>query len=161
MTGRELHWSVKGREFAIRIEESDVYVDGESTPFRILEKTAHGAVIEIKGQTQRVFVLRERTGCTVWWNGKTYRLERGNTRGRGTGDISGGASGKIHAPMPGKILRVEVQAGIEVQEKQALLVMESMKMETTIPSPKSGRVSEIRVQPGQAVEMGELLLLIE
>ena len=63
--------------------------------------------------------------------------------------------------MPGKVLRIDVRAGDTVEEKQALVIMESMKMESALRAPKAGRVTAIRCEPGQIVEMGELLMLIE
>ena len=164
MTKRDLHWTVNGTEFAVRIEESrdrgTIYVDSQPTTFRILEQTPHGTVIDIDGLTQRVFVVRDRTGCTVWWNGRTFRLERS-----GRNDVAHLAAtagtGEIRSPMPGKVLRIEVKPGDAVDEKQPLLVLESMKMETTIASNKAGRVTEIHVEPGQVVDMAELLLTVE
>jgi biotin carboxyl carrier protein len=48
-----------------------------------------------------------------------------------------------------------------VAHMQGVLVVEAMKMENEIKSPKAGKVTEIKVTPGQAVEKGELLLVIE
>ena len=63
--------------------------------------------------------------------------------------------------MPGKILQVEVAVGDTVTERQAVIVMESMKMENTLHAPRAGVVSEVRCKPGQTVDMGEILLVIE
>ena len=71
------------------------------------------------------------------------------------------ASGDIKAPMPGKVLQVLVSAGDKVEEGQALLVLEAMKMENVIKSTSEGTVSDIPVSPGQAVEKGGLLVAFE
>ena len=71
------------------------------------------------------------------------------------------ASGDIKAPMPGKVLQVLVNAGDKVEEGQALLVLEAMKMENVIKSTSEGTVSDILVSPGQAVEKGGLLVAFE
>ena len=71
------------------------------------------------------------------------------------------ASGDIKAPMPGKVLQVLVNAGDKVEEGQALLVLEAMKMENVIKSTSEGTVSDIPVSPGQAVEKGGLLVAFE
>ena len=63
--------------------------------------------------------------------------------------------------MPGKLLRLEVAVGDTVTEKQTVATMESMKMESALHAPKSGRISEIRRQPGEVVEMGEILMVVE
>lgn len=71
------------------------------------------------------------------------------------------ASGDIKAPMPGKVLQVLVNAGDKVEEGQALLVLEAMKMENVIKSTSEGTISDIPVSPGQAVEKGGLLVAFE
>ena len=71
------------------------------------------------------------------------------------------SSGDIKAPMPGKVLQVLVNAGDKVEEGQALLVLEAMKMENVIKSTSEGTVSDIPVSPGQAVEKGGLLVAFE
>lgn len=71
------------------------------------------------------------------------------------------ASGDIKAPMPGKVLQVLVNAGDTVEEGQALLVLEAMKMENVIKAIAEGTVLDIPVSPGQAVEKGSLLVAFE
>ncbi len=63
--------------------------------------------------------------------------------------------------MPGTILAVKVAAGDEVQSGQVLVVMESMKMELSLESPRAGTVASVMVEPGQLVERGGLLLELE
>jgi len=68
---------------------------------------------------------------------------------------------EVKAMMPGRIVNVLVQAGDEVIHHQGLVVVEAMKMENELKSPKAGKVVEVRVSPGQTVEKGELLVIIE
>lgn len=67
----------------------------------------------------------------------------------------------LEAPMVGKILRIEKQAGAHVDEDEVVLVMEAMKMEIPIVAPVGGTVKEIKVSPGQAVEAEEALAIID
>jgi biotin carboxyl carrier protein len=67
----------------------------------------------------------------------------------------------VCAPMPGRIVRVLVAAGDEVREGQGLVVVEAMKMENEMRSPKGGRVVEVHVREGQAVENGAKLVAVE
>lgn len=66
----------------------------------------------------------------------------------------------VRAPMPGLISRIEVQLGEEVTSGKGLLVLEAMKMENEIRSPKHGRVQSIHVEKGKPVEKGEPLVTI-
>lgn len=67
----------------------------------------------------------------------------------------------VTAVMPGKVVRVLVVEGQDVMPEQGLLVIEAMKMENEIPAPRAGKVKSISVQPGQAVESGAELLVME
>jgi acetyl-CoA/propionyl-CoA carboxylase biotin carboxyl carrier protein len=69
--------------------------------------------------------------------------------------------GEITAPMQGTILLVSVEPGQEVEGGQPLMVLEAMKMETTITAPSAGRLVEVRVAPGQSVGAGEVLAVVD
>ena len=68
---------------------------------------------------------------------------------------------RIEAPMPGLILSVHVSAGDRVQEGDPLLILEAMKMENVILSPREGVIREVAVQQGAAVDKKSLLVEFE
>jgi biotin carboxyl carrier protein len=65
------------------------------------------------------------------------------------------------APMPGRVVRVLLGAGDEVTLGQGVLVVEAMKMQNEIKSPKSGRIVEVRVTEGAAVNANQVLAVVE
>jgi len=67
-------------------------------------------------------------------------------------------SGKIIAPMPGSVLRVDVAVGDSVTKGQSLLVLEAMKMEHTISAPFDGVIVEISVKQGQQMKPKEFMV---
>ncbi len=67
----------------------------------------------------------------------------------------------IEAPMPGLILEVSVTEGQEVQEGDPLLILEAMKMENVITSPRNGTIKSIPIRQGQAVEKKHVLITFE
>lgn len=67
----------------------------------------------------------------------------------------------IRAPMPGKVVKVLVEAGAEVTEGQGIVVIEAMKMENELRATKNGTVAAILVKEGQTVEGGTELARIE
>jgi acetyl/propionyl-CoA carboxylase alpha subunit len=70
-------------------------------------------------------------------------------------------AGSLHAPMPGKVIRVEVSEGDTVEEGQVLIVMEAMKMEHTLRAPQKGVVKAVRTQAGDQVDAEQVLVLVE
>jgi biotin carboxyl carrier protein len=67
---------------------------------------------------------------------------------------------RIDAPMPGKVVRVLVKAGDEVTEGQGIIVVEAMKMENELKSPKAGKITELLAVEGAAVESGAKLAVV-
>ncbi|MCB0382878.1 MAG: acetyl-CoA carboxylase biotin carboxyl carrier protein subunit [Psychroserpens sp.] len=67
----------------------------------------------------------------------------------------------IKAPMPGLILEINVSEGQQVQEDEALLILEAMKMENVITSPREGIIKTIKVKQGETVDKNSLLIEFE
>jgi len=67
----------------------------------------------------------------------------------------------IKAPMPGLILEINVSTGQHVKEDDALLILEAMKMENILTSPRDGVIKSILVKKGEAVDKGSLLIEFE
>jgi biotin carboxyl carrier protein len=93
------------------------------------------------------------------WRGLLFQLEDEDEATAG----SRGAAGpvKIKAVMPGRVVRVFVAPGDVVETDQGLMVIEAMKMQNEVKSPRSGKVTQLRVQGGATVAAGELLAVIE
>jgi biotin carboxyl carrier protein len=68
---------------------------------------------------------------------------------------------EIIAPMPGKVVRVQTEAGAAVEKGAGVIVVEAMKMQNEMKSPRDGVVVSINVKPGDTVNAGEILAVIE
>jgi len=160
MTSRELHWTVGNQQVVGRIEESKgqgtFHISGKAIPFRILD-TSH---IEISGKRHRFYVIHNRESFTVWLDGRTYYLQQAKKITEPQLK-DGPATGEVRALMPGKLVRFTVHDGDAVSEKQIVAIMESMKMETALFAPMAGRVAEVRFKPGDVIEMGDIVIVIE
>ena len=92
-------------------------------------------------------------------NGKTYDvtvkdgIEKATSSSTGEGEA-------VTAKLPGKVLRVEVSEGDSVEVDEVIAVVESMKMETEIKSPKAGTITSIDIEPGQQIQTGDTLVTI-
>jgi biotin carboxyl carrier protein len=82
-------------------------------------------------------------------------------RGAVGGGGAQGGSAQVKAPMPGKVVRVLVEAGQAVEAGQGLIVVEAMKMQNELKSPKSGTVAELRAANGSTVNAGDVLVVVE
>ena len=71
------------------------------------------------------------------------------------------APGSLHAPMPGRVVRVEVAVGDTVAEDQVLMVLEAMKMEHTLRAPMPGTVQTVNAAAGEQVSAGTVLVVVE
>lgn len=74
---------------------------------------------------------------------------------------AGAVKGAVTAQMTGRVVRVAVQPGDRVQANDLLLVLEAMKMENEIRSPRAGTVKEVRVAPGDRVNQGDPLVVLD
>lgn len=71
---------------------------------------------------------------------------------------AGSGAVKVAAPMPGKILKVNVTAGQAVKKGDVLVVLEAMKMENEIQAPQDGTVASVDTSAGATVESGDVLV---
>jgi biotin carboxyl carrier protein len=68
---------------------------------------------------------------------------------------------EITASMPGKVVRVQIEAGAAVEKGAGLVVVEAMKMQNEMKSPRAGVVVSINVKPGDTVNAGDVLAVVE
>ncbi len=135
-TGEELTVEIEaGKTLVIRfLTVSDLRPDGQRTVF-----------FELNGQPREVSV-RDRSHRPT-----RAATEMADPTHRGHGG----------APTPGMVTTVAVGQGQVVEQNQKLLVLEAMKMQSTVYAPVAGRVARLLAKPGQTVETKELLLVIE
>jgi pyruvate carboxylase subunit B len=95
--------------------------------------------------------------------GESWEVEVLDERARHIRQLTGSGQGKsresvLKAPMPGLVVRVEVEPGQTVVEGQGILVLEAMKMENELRASAAGTVAAVLVVPGAAVEKGDVLV---
>ena len=134
-----------GEEIAIDIEPgktliirlltvSDPHEDGTRTVF-----------FELNGQPREITVTDSSVEATV-----ASRVKADSA-----------IAGQVGATMPGMVVTVAIKAGDRIRKGQKLLALEAMKMETAINADLDGKVREVLVAPGNRVETGDLLVVID
>jgi len=115
-----------------------------------------GFVAMLDGRSERLQAVADGDRVWVHWRGRAFALERVDpTRSAGAGGAE--AAGSAHAPMPGVVVSLLVAPGQAVAEGDALLVIESMKLQTTICAAIDGRVAELPFAAGQTFQRGAVL----
>ncbi|MBI3447759.1 MAG: hypothetical protein HY049_02375 [Acidobacteria bacterium] len=146
--------SVDGREYRLNVHESHGGV------YSLLPLDEGGAQVEVQ-----VAPSRDDAGMYhVRVRGRAFeaRAEAPGSRERETIQRSAGAGPRpLKSVMPGRIVRLLVEAGASVKRGQGIIVVEAMKMENELPSSKDGIVTQILVSPGDRVESGATLAIIE
>lgn len=127
------------------------------------------AVRSVRVGARSLRVVPTRNGRGEWTlvvEGATYRaevLDPGQEAVREAAAETGQSSGPspLRAPMPGLVVRVEVQPGDLVGEGQGIVIVEAMKMENELKAPMAARVAAVRVEEGAAVERDQILVEFE
>jgi biotin carboxyl carrier protein len=110
------------------------------------------------------FEARCESASLIFINGKRYEVSVDDPRSwRGRKRTGVGTEGpqNLAASMPGKIVRVLASEGQTISTGQAIAVIEAMKMQNEIKSPKAGTLKRLLVQPGFNVNAGEVLAIVE
>jgi 3-methylcrotonyl-CoA carboxylase alpha subunit len=135
-----------------------VTVDGQVREL-MLEEVAPGTFLWRRGSAQELFhCVREGDAVHLAWRGAVYRLERER---EGARPSARQAAGGLEAPMPGKVTAVRVVAGQAVRKGDEVLVVEAMKMENALRSPRDGTVKSVGVKVGDMVSPGVVLVDLE
>jgi biotin carboxyl carrier protein len=151
---------VNGQERTLHLEASRFEYHGLARDYS-LESSGPGIYsILIEGRSYQATILAP---GTIQVNNRIFSVELFDPRELRARSTAGASHGRqnIVAPMPGKVVRVLVTVGDPVEAAQGLIVVEAMKMQNEMKSPKSGIVAEIKTKPGATVAAGEILIVIE
>jgi biotin carboxyl carrier protein len=161
----ELLVSIDGVEKPVRAEKAGdgyrVTVSGRA--FDVPRASVHDGVLNffVGRRTFRAMVSCNRIGIQVTLQGRDYLFQRPMDDGRSEGALVHDGNGSVEAPMPGTITAVHVKSGDTVKAGDALVVLESMKMQNEITSTVNGIVRSLRCAVGDQVDYGALLVEVE
>ena len=161
--------TVNGEDREVELEGTRATIDGQSCDGRVVDVEGTPVrMVTLGDEIHRVVVRRGegRGRYTFWLDGHRFEVEALDERARAIRELSGAAAGPLGpapliAPMPGLIVRINVQPGDAVHPGQGLVVMEAMKMENELRAQAAGTVRSVQVKPGTAVEKGAILIELE
>jgi biotin carboxyl carrier protein len=111
--------------------------------------------LEVSRRDDEIVVVSREAAVPVLLQDAARRVRSAAGRAQSTGKV------EIKAMMPGRVVALLVKVGDEVRDHQGVVVVEAMKMENELKTPRVGKVTQIKVTPGQTVEKGDLLVTIE
>ena len=108
-------------------------------------------------------VIANAEGYTVAMGSRHFKLELldGRSVRRRSPQVGRVGMAELHALMPGKVVKILVEEGSTVDADQGIVVIEAMKMQNEMRSPKAGTVRKIPVEEGTTVDVGALLAVVE
>ena len=157
--------TVAGRAVRVEVRGGDghytVALDGAPMEVDIVETGRSFASLLVGGESHEVAIEKGPEGYVVHFPADAVAVALAEAA-RGAIATAARPSGpaRLTAPMPGRVVRVLRGPGTEVAAGDGLVVIEAMKMENELKSPRAGRVQEVSVREGQAVEAGALLLVV-
>ncbi|WP_328855886.1 ATP-grasp domain-containing protein [Microbispora hainanensis] len=149
---------VRGAAGDAEIEVNDRSLGRARLEWTGTDEATDEAAVTLGGVTRKYAVARDHD--TVWLaeGGRAWsvtRHEPGDPKDRQGGALAG--DGAVRSPMPGTVLLVKAAEGDRVTAGQPLVVVEAMKMEHTLTAPADGVLAELRVRPGQTVELDAIV----
>ncbi len=145
-----VHHQVQFRTDAIRVDGTDL---------RVRTVSPGCFVSAIDGRNERLYAVAHGDAIYVQLKGRAWKVERVDLTRSAGGNASSGA-GTSHAPMPGVVVSILIASGQQVRQGDALLIIESMKLQMTIAAHVDGEVTELPLSVGQTFQRGDVLVRI-
>jgi biotin carboxyl carrier protein len=159
--------TVEGKSFLVEIiDEKHVSVDGKV--YQVDFESVSGQPVYsliVDGRSHESYIYPGDDNWQVLLRGRLYPVTVEDEREKRLRAAAGGGvaeTGEFHlrAPMPGLVVAIPVAEGQPVKKGQVILILESMKMQNEIKSPREGTIGRIRVKAGETVEQKQTLLSV-
>ncbi len=167
----KLHAEIGETKHEVEINELDgktvAVIDGERHEVEVSSPEPNIFLIKREGKVYEAFVspVNGAIGSTiVSVKGRDIEVrltDPKKLRGAGKHGASEAGTAEIKTAMPGKVVRILLEIGASVEKGDGVLVVEAMKMQNELKSPKSGVVKEIRVAEGDTVAASDVLATVE
>ena len=155
-------FTLDDQDYALWLSRRDgglhLHTGGESVPVGLETRIDGTQMLVVAGKPVEAMILTHGETVHVHLDGQTYML-----RLRDPIDLYAGHSGASEddvaiAPMPGTVVSVHVSEGAQVSRGDTLVIIESMKLETSVRAPRDGIVATVHVAPGQVFDRSAALI---
>jgi biotin carboxyl carrier protein len=160
--------AIDGKQYRLELERDDTRwlcrLDGREIQMDAVLARPDVVSLLIDGKAYEVKRERTASDMHLWVGSARYEAvlrDPRSLRSRKDADADEKGPKKLVAPMPGKIVRVLVAEKAEVEAGQGILVVEAMKMQNELKSPKKGIVQKLAVKDGDNVNPGDVLAIVE
>lgn len=156
----------QNKEYKISLKEKSgnfllVVLDRKEYEVSVELITREEFLIKINGQVYDVMVSSNASSYDVRVNGKCIKIGRKSALQLLGKKSSQFRKREVKTSMPGRIIKILAEEEDDVEEGQAVLILEAMKMQNEIKSPQKGKISRICLKVGDLVETGTLLFVVE
>jgi glutaconyl-CoA/methylmalonyl-CoA decarboxylase subunit gamma len=125
---------------------------------RVLSVCIDGKVVDLTTEGTPPDIGAVASGHRSYVRVESERMRAADAAKKGK---TGGGEGVLKSPMPGRVVKVLIKAGDEVELGQALVVIEAMKMENELKARRAGKIARVHVEAGAAVEANARLITFE
>ena len=132
-------------------------IDGSEVPLQAIRGKDGSWLVDTHQGRRKLWVAVQGDERLVFCDGRVHKLRLPDSEHADEEDTLGGGPNLV-ADMPGKVVQTLVGEGDEVTEGQAVIIMESMKMETELLAAIAGTVARVHVTAGQVVAQGDALV---
>ena len=157
----------KDKEYETKLEKQNenqaIVINNEKIDFTSILIDTNIFSIFSNGTKTNVYVAEDDSRFYVNIDGNNFTLDKVKAEEKSFGEEEKDISNKqiIKPPMPGSIVKVLVEKGQKVEEGDGLIIIEAMKMETTMYSSISGIITEVNATAGEQVDSDKVLLVVE
>jgi biotin carboxyl carrier protein len=141
---KKTHFEFNGKKVPVEYQKIDNYIYS----------------IILEGKSLCVGVRKNGKKVHVFFEGDLIELEAISERQKSSAAVSDSGAQVITSPMPSRVVKILKKVGDDVQAGEGVIVVEAMKMESELKSNIEGKVTEIKVEEGDAVESGTALVTL-
>jgi len=154
------------REYRLSVIEKQkktisVELNGKTYEVTVAFLNEDEILLIIDGKVYNAIICSNNSAYRVCINGSSFVVEKKSVSQILGKEKPQGQKRDVKTSMPGKIVKLLLAEGDDVEEGQAVLILEAMKMQNEIKSPQNGRVTKIGPNAGDSVETGALLFTVE